>query len=183
MPTESPGDREYLFVFDDDYHELPRPQFMENLGTNAEKLSCLYGMWPVRDPMHPMFENGDAFTFLPKVPISKRDEYLLDMTTMAVRSEPPVTAFYALHQNYPNPCTLGSGSMQTVIGCDVPCAGPLRLELYDVLGRYMKTIADLDLDAGRHYFTLRTADLLPGMYHYIMTARNVRLTRNMLVLR
>lgn len=58
---------------------------------------------------------------------------------------PPLSARAALRQNYPNPF-----NPATVVAFDLAARDHVRVEIYDVLGRRVATIADRVFDAGRH---------------------------------
>ncbi|HBC46920.1 MAG TPA: hypothetical protein DEO84_01830 [candidate division Zixibacteria bacterium] len=52
---------------------------------------------------------------------------------------------FAISQNYPNPF-----NPSTKIAFAIPQAGPVKLELFDLLGRKIATLLDGSLEAGRH---------------------------------
>jgi hypothetical protein len=58
---------------------------------------------------------------------------------------PPLLARTALLQNYPNPF-----NPATVVGFDLAARGRARVEIFDVLGRRVATLADRVFEAGRH---------------------------------
>ncbi len=67
----------------------------------------------------------------------------------------------ALTQNYPNPF-----NPTTAIGFDLPEASPVRLTVYDILGREVKLLADGQMTAGRHEVRFDAAGLPSGTYLY-----------------
>ena len=179
----SAGDREFFFVFADDYHEEARSLFQEAIIAQAPVLRGLYAIWPQRVEPVVDFEDGDTFTLIPRIPISKRDEYILDMYVVGVQSAPPVTTHYALHASYPNPCGTALGSPSTIVSFDTPEAGTVRLTLHDRLGRRVRTLANEQLPAGRHSLRVQVGDLPTGLYFLSLHAGATRLTRTMQVLR
>ncbi len=181
MPTGSAADREYLLVFADDYHVQPRAEYQQPLLDIVDFLPCSYGLWAVRDVTRPMFEDGDTFTFRPQVPVSSADEYVLDFDSSDVFTSRAVTTHYALHQSYPNPATASDGA--AVILFDTPRDGAVRLELYDLLGRGIRTLTNRQLVAGRHSVRVDLGELAAGTYVYAMSAPGVRLTRMMQIVR
>ncbi|UCE28087.1 MAG: T9SS type A sorting domain-containing protein, partial [Candidatus Coatesbacteria bacterium] len=84
---------------------------------------------------------------------------------------------FALHQNRPNP-TAGT----TVFAFDLPESCIVTLELYDVTGRKVETVADAYYPAGTHDITYSPA-LPSGMYVYRFTASEFSAARKMVVLR
>ncbi|MDZ4698358.1 MAG: T9SS type A sorting domain-containing protein [Rhodothermales bacterium] len=65
----------------------------------------------------------------------------------------------SLDAPYPNPF-----SATTSIAVTLSVAGPVRLAVYDVLGREVAVIADATLPAGRHVFSFAPAGLPSGIY-------------------
>ena len=50
-----------------------------------------------------------------------------------------------LSPNHPNPF-----NPSTTIAYEVPAAGPVRLQVFDLRGRLVRTLVDEAMDAGRH---------------------------------
>jgi hypothetical protein len=50
---------------------------------------------------------------------------------------------FALHQNYPNPF-----NPTTSIRYDLPNAGKVTMVIYDMMGREVRTLVDINMDAG-----------------------------------
>ena len=71
----------------------------------------------------------------------------------------------ALYAPYPNPF----GAAATV-RYDVSAAGPVRVVVYDVLGRALAVLADGPHEAGRYAVTLDGRALPSGVYVVRMTA-------------
>jgi hypothetical protein len=92
--------------------------------------------------------------------------------------ELPVT--FALHQNEPNPF-----DAVTTIRFDLPRAAHVRLEVFDLLGRRVATLADAAYPAGFHAvpWNHRAADrrASPGMYVYRIVAGDQRAERKMML--
>lgn len=72
---------------------------------------------------------------------------------------------YALSQNYPNPF-----NPTTQIAYQIPEAGMVRLEVYDLLGRKVRTLVNEHKDTGTYSVTFNAADLASGMYVYTLTS-------------
>lgn len=68
---------------------------------------------------------------------------------------------YALDPNFPNPFT-----SETTIRYALPRPGPVRLDVYDLTGRLVRTLVDEDQSAGRHEALLHGTDLATGAYVY-----------------
>jgi len=74
-----------------------------------------------------------------------RSMYTMDIDQVLAAGSPPRPAAGTLLQNRPNPFTA-----RTSIGFTLARAGAVRLEVFDVGGRRVRTIADGSYDAGRH---------------------------------
>jgi hypothetical protein len=164
MPTTDVNDREILLVFEDDYHSEPDPKFLEPLQTvHTSTHPTYYTVWAMRDTTQPLFEDGDAYTITPRVPVSNRDVYILSKPrTLGVESTPARPSAIALHPNYPNP--FGSDGAGTTIAFDTHRDGRARLTVHDALGRRVATALDQELRAGSHRFVFDGAGLRAGVY-------------------
>jgi hypothetical protein len=96
-----------------------------------------------------------------------------------VEAAPAVTALYA---NVPNPF-----NPSTRIAFDLASAGRVRLRIYDVAGRLVRTLVDEDRAAGRYTETwtgldTRGARVTSGVYFYRLDAPSFTATRKMVVL-
>lgn len=83
----------------------------------------------------------------------------------APAADPGLPALAALLPNYPNPF-----NPSTEIRFEIPSAGEVRIELFDVLGSRVETLVSGHRDAGRHSVTWNAADLPSGPYYARMTA-------------
>jgi hypothetical protein len=88
---------------------------------------------------------------------------------------------FALLQSQPNPF-----AEQATIRFALPVASRVKLEVFDVLGRKVRTLADRSYEAGEHEVawdrrTARGALASPGLYFYRMTAGGFRQKRPMIV--
>jgi len=85
--------------------------------------------------------------------------------------DPPLPAASALLPAYPNP-----GNSSFTIPFHLGRAGPVRLQVHDVLGQRVRTLVQADLPAGRHQVTWNGRDdrgmsLSTGIYFCQLTAR------------
>ncbi len=90
---------------------------------------------------------------------------------------------YSLGQNYPNPF-----NPITTIRFDLPAAGHVVLEVYNVLGQKVKTLVDEHRTAGFHTAEWNGTDnrgvaVASGVYFYRMEAGNFSSYRKMLLLK
>jgi hypothetical protein len=106
--------------------------------------------------------------------------------TRAARRRPDAPAglpvAFALHQNQPNPF-----AASTRIGFALPVASRVRLEVYDLLGRRVRTLVNGFYPPGEHEVTWDRrgaggALASPGLYFYRMEAGAYREKRRMVIL-
>jgi hypothetical protein len=72
---------------------------------------------------------------------------------------------YSLHANYPNPF-----NAQTIISYDLPKEADVKLEIYDLLGRKVATLAEGIQEAGNHQTVWDGSCASSGIYFYRLKA-------------
>ncbi|MBN1154505.1 T9SS type A sorting domain-containing protein [candidate division KSB1 bacterium] len=97
--------------------------------------------------------------------------------------ESPKPQNFALYSNYPNPF-----NMRTVFKFQIPTPSHVTINIYNVLGRKIKTIVDEKKEAGLYSavwdgFDDEGAPVVSGLYFYQMVASNFRQTRKLTVVR
>lgn len=91
---------------------------------------------------------------------------------------------FSLKPNYPNPF-----NPSTVIPFNLTGSAYVKLDVYDLTGRRIKSLADGYFQAGQHTLNfIAAADLASGMYIYTLTIRDesgqiTRLSQSMLLLK
>jgi hypothetical protein len=85
---------------------------------------------------------------------------------------------YSLSQNYPNPF-----NPVTKIKYEVPENTNVTLEVFDVLGRLIKTLVNENKSAGRYEVEFNASELSSGLYFYKISAGGFEQTRKMLLLK
>jgi len=91
---------------------------------------------------------------------------------------------YVLHQNYPNPF-----NPSTTIEFDVPRQGPVKLEVFNLLGQRVATLVDKNLaTAGKYRVEWDGRNVAgrlvsSGIYYYRLKAGSVVLTKRLLFLK
>jgi hypothetical protein len=85
---------------------------------------------------------------------------------------------FSLDQNYPNPF---SGTSNVEITLPVGCL--VHLAIINVEGQVVQTVLNQHYDAGSFEITLDATGLASGTYYYQMTAGDVTLTRQMVVVK
>jgi len=74
---------------------------------------------------------------------------------------------FVLHQNFPNPFNL-----QTSICFQLPVAGNVKLEVYDLTGRLIRTLINDYLPAGDYTCTMDAQDIGSGIYFYRLLTKD-----------
>ncbi len=91
-------------------------------------------------------------------------------------SEIPVQ--YELLQNYPNPF-----NPATIITFDLPKAGPVKLIIYDILGKEVKVLVNEFLQPAKYEVNWNARDLPSGVYFYKMETAGFADTKKMILLK
>ena len=90
---------------------------------------------------------------------------------------------FKLDQNYPNPFNPSTTIEFTIpIGVTLR-ATAVRLEVFDILGRKVKTLLNKNLSAGRHKVTFDASEFSSGTYIYRLKAGDNYKSRKMVLLR
>jgi hypothetical protein len=89
----------------------------------------------------------------------------------------------SLEQNYPNP-----SNPRTTIAFNLPSADHIRLQVFDVHGRLVKTLADADFPVGRHEVTWdgqnNTGGIVgSGVYYFRLQATGRSISRKLMMLK
>jgi len=91
--------------------------------------------------------------------------YWQDETSTGPDPQYPVfTQHYHLEQNYPNPF-----NPSTTIVYQLPRAGMVRIDLFDIQGKHMQTLLNEYKSAGNYSLVFEGSDLASGVYFYQMT--------------
>ncbi len=128
----------------------------------------LFSISEVRDNnVSNLWVGGDSFVV----------EYMNTATTRAeiVHSLPKQ---FLLNQNYPNPF-----NPSTIISYQLPTNGFVTLELFDILGRQVKTLVNERQTAGTHSVTFNASNLSSGVYFYRLTAGSYVQTKKLMLIK
>ncbi|MEM6334964.1 MAG: T9SS type A sorting domain-containing protein [Bacteroidota bacterium] len=85
---------------------------------------------------------------------------------------------YQLDQNYPNPF-----NPSTVIRFGLPEPGPVRVVVYNLLGREVAVLTDGQMRAGWHSVTWDAIDAASGLYLYRLEAPDYGETKRMILVK
>ena len=104
-------------------------------------------------------------------------------TVTDVPGDSVVPRVSTLNPNYPNPF-----NPMTTISFDLATAGRVRISIFSIDGRLVKTLTDESFRAGRHERVWAGRDdrgrtVASGTYLYIMEGPGIRQTRRMLLIK
>ena len=107
--------------------------------------------------------------------------FIYDDGSLAAINAPKLVL--ALHENFPNPF-----NPITHIKFDLPKAGHVRLDVFDVSGRLVRTLVDEDRAAASHRVTWdgtdnRGARAASGAYYYRLQTGNSVITNKMMLVK
>lgn len=102
----------------------------------------------------------------------------LTCTATPIEATDDLPSTYTLAQNYPNPF-----NPSTTIRYGVPASGPVRLAVYDLLGREVTVLVQGNQSAGWHEVAFDAGDLPAGVYLYRLTAGNNTYVRMLTLLK
>jgi len=85
---------------------------------------------------------------------------------------------YELEQNYPNPF-----NPSTSISFSLKDASSVSIQVFDMMGREIKTLLKQKLTAGKHTVQFDASGLSSGVYLYRMTTNSITLTKKMLLIK
>ncbi|MEQ9105738.1 MAG: SdrD B-like domain-containing protein [Rhodothermales bacterium] len=105
-----------------------------------------------------------------------RASFATDTEEAPTGSELP--SAFSLDQNYPNPF-----NPQTTIPFGLTESGPVRIAVYDVLGREVSMLVDRVMEPGQHRITWEAGDLPTGNYLVRMEAGGKVFTRSMVLMK
>ena len=121
---------------------------------------------------------ADATIASDHLPVVGDFRYLPAANTALDADGPGLPDAYLLASNYPNPFKLS-----TRIAYTLPTAGPVRLAVYDALGREVAVLADGLKPAGQHTVAWDASTMPSGTYFYRLESGDLLLTRAMLLVR
>jgi len=85
---------------------------------------------------------------------------------------------FVLHQNYPNPF-----NSTTVISFEIPNPGWVAVEIYDVLGRKVKTLYSGHTEPGQYQLHFDAKDIASGVYFYVLRAEKTLIAKKMVLIK
>jgi hypothetical protein len=130
---------------------------------------------------NPMSDAGDLDSDGNDEILSISDDmlYIYGLQPTDINDDNPITPDHPyLLSNYPNPF-----NSSTTIECGLPEAGPVTIEIYDLLGRRVEIMVDDEKEAGHHRVVWDAGDRSSGIYFYKITSGEFSDTRRMVLLK
>ncbi len=144
----------------------------------------------IKDYCDPFIQTGKYWISLEGkswLPLGAGTDYLVNLSIRAY-AEPVKTEFveesknsslnFTLSQNYPNPF-----NPSTTINYQVPVYSHVKITLFNILGKEIKTIVDENKPGGSYSVGLDADHLASGIYYYRMTAGNFTQTKKLILLK
>ncbi|HPI74665.1 MAG TPA: T9SS type A sorting domain-containing protein, partial [bacterium] len=105
------------------------------------------------------------------------------LQTRLIKDQPAQPTHWHLSANYPNPFNAA-----TLITYQLPQSAVVRLEIFDLLGRHIKTLVDRTEAVGVHKVTWDGSNqqglaMASGVYWYRLQAGSYKRSRKMLLIR
>ena len=164
----------------------------EGLWQENGNVVCEAIMWQLYPTIAPDGGGGSIISWQDNRALSRVDDWTYNIFAQrmndgtcqsAVKSTPHVSLDYRLEQNYPNPF-----NPATRISYSLAQAGHVKLMIYDILGRKVRTIQNQFMTAGSHQIiwngdTSSGDPVASGIYFYKLEANNHSEIRKMVLLK
>jgi len=107
-------------------------------------------------------------------------EYLdtVSISPVSVENIEGIPTQYNLSNNYPNPF-----NPTTIINYSLPKGGHVTLDIFDPLGRNIKTLVNNQQNAGNYSVSFNAADLSSGIYYYRIVTGYFMQTKKMILIK
>ena len=93
--------------------------------------------------------------------VPRRDSDFGTVTPIGIQNLGEVVSSYQLFQNYPNPF-----NPSTTIKFSIPVNGFVTLQIFDMLGREVKSLVNNEMTTGFYSYDFNASDLSSGIYFY-----------------
>ena len=126
---------------------------------------------------------GQELRVITDLNVGSYGESPITMGSIHVLDELAVPAEFGLEQNYPNPF-----NPSTTIDVSVASDSYIMLNVYDINGRLISTLADDNFDTGYHSFVWNGLDqsgnkVSAGIYFYSLQTNEMTLTKKMILMK
>ena len=136
--------------------------------------------WPFNDSgKSPCIDAGDPASPLdPDGTRADMGAFYFDQRGGGIDDVSAIPQTYRLMQNYPNPF-----NSSTIIRYHLLVASSVTIDIYDILGRKVKTLLDVKEQAGSHQVILDADGFSSGLYFYRLQAGDESHSRHMTVIK
>lgn len=132
----------------------------------GEKLSVIEPRW--------LWEDMDRLGIV----VVNLDDENDEAIRYTIRAESTTPDQITLFQNYPNPF-----NPSTNIQFYNDRTQRVRIDVYDMLGRHIRTLTDREYQQGHHDLNFEASDLASGVYVYRITGGNQRVSKKMMIIK
>ena len=124
------------------------------------------------------YNDGNGWQLKTSYDFKLRPIVAIDRTVVPVENMVSFPLKYDLYNNYPNPF-----NPSTIIKYDLPKSSFVKLIIYDILGRKIKTLVNKEQIAGKYEVPFIGSNLASGVYFYRIEAGNFIETKKMVLLK
>ncbi len=179
-------DRKSEFVFidpdqDQSISMLDAIIIIERDGEGNAEVTWSMDFVAVANPLNPA--NGDIFRLSTYKPATSADVFEFTPMATGISGNAPVPDKFILNQNYPNPFNPG-----TIIGFSTPSRSSVKLVIFDILGRRVRTLINQEMPPGSHSADWDATDdagqrVTSGVYFVRLNAGSSTAVRKMVLVR
>ena len=175
-------------------YTVPDTTFIDDDGNNTLTFSATLSnekplpSWLLFDPSTRTFSGTPEKSASVEVKVTAKDysnanvscQFRIDITNVSGvgKSDAELPQDFNLYQNYPNPF-----NPTTVVEFAIPKSGIYTLSVFNMLGEFVKVIADKGYAAGYHKETFNAEGLSSGTYIYKLMGNNVNIVHKMTILK
>ena len=164
--TKDPG------LTDDDYHRVTVTRTGDSLAILIDNQPYLVVRDALLGRMGKLgFGSNDDAVFFDDIEVSR-------VPTAVDTKGGSVPVRFQLSQNYPNPF-----NPTTHIAFELPKAGQVKLDVYNIHGQRIETLVNEMKKAGQHVVEWNASEFPSGLYYYSLTTEFEKATRRMILLR
>ncbi|MFZ4621526.1 MAG: T9SS type A sorting domain-containing protein [Bacteroidota bacterium] len=163
------------FYFDRSIPNIIPFYFVENI-LGKKRITWFVNIAANNDHEIPRY--GDTVTIITKKGISIYDSLQIKNVSLGVEERSSHPEQYSLSQNYPNPF-----NPTTTIQYGISHAGPVRITVYDLLGREVMTIRQQHQQPGTFSIVVDASHLSSGVYLYQLSATGFSEVKKMTVIK
>ena len=165
-----PGADSYeVQVDDEEMFYVPDREYVSSMAEWTVSPDLVFGTWYWRVRSHNQLGWG---------PWSEIREFRMGPADISDSPDKLIPSEYSLSQSFPNPFNAHAS-----ITIGLPEASWVMLDIYDLLGRKVETLANSHLEAGYHTLTWNAHNQSSGLYLYRIETINFTETRSMLLLK